>query len=85
MQSLVFGSRILLTKSFWSEQRFNPIEAKKLEGVKGFITLLPIEWTKGENNNHKYNPRLVTMLTTKEKEKMQQINANPLSLPTQNA
>ena len=27
---------------------------KLKDSVKGFITLLPIEWTKGENNNISY-------------------------------
>jgi phospholipase D1/2 len=45
--------------SFWSSPQFNAAAAAKLNGVKGFITLLPIEWTKGENNNLGYPTALV--------------------------
>ena len=46
-------------EAFWSESRFNPNEAFNLERVKGFITLLPIEWTQKENNNIRYHNALV--------------------------
>jgi len=46
-------------KDFWSQSRFNTNEAIKLEGVKGFTTLLPIEWTKKENNNMKFHTGLM--------------------------
>jgi phospholipase D1/2 len=38
----------------------NPTGAAKLTDVKGFITTLPIDWTKGENNNMGYHMALVT-------------------------
>lgn len=46
---------------FWSTPQFNASAAAKLTGVKGFITLLPIEWTMGENNNIGYATILVTV------------------------
>ncbi|BBP00016.1 hypothetical protein SFSGTM_07240 [Sulfuriferula nivalis] len=45
--------------SFWISSQFNATAAAKLNEVKGFITLLPIEWTKGENNNLGYPTALV--------------------------
>lgn len=52
-------SKMPFDEAFWSESRFNPSEAFKLEEVKGFITLLPIEWTKKENNNMKFHTALM--------------------------
>lgn len=43
---------------FWVQARHRPA-ATKLTQVKGYITLLPIEWTKGENNNFGYHTALV--------------------------
>lgn len=48
-------------KTFWPAPQFNASAAVKLTGVKGFITLLPIEWTMGENNNIGYATILVTV------------------------
>jgi phospholipase D1/2 len=45
--------------SFWTSPQFNATAATKLNEIKGFITLLPIEWTKGENNNLGYPTALV--------------------------
>ena len=44
---------------FWAKPRLMKITAN-LAQVKGYITLLPIEWTKGENNNIGYHTALVT-------------------------
>lgn len=44
--------------TFWDNARNNPAAAH-LTQVKGFITALPIEWTKGENNNFGYHTSLV--------------------------
>ena len=47
-------------KNFWLESRFNKADAVKLKAeIKGFITLLPIDWTNGENNNMNYAISLV--------------------------
>jgi phospholipase D1/2 len=46
-------------KEFWAMPQHNPAAAN-LAQVKGYITLLPIEWTKGENNNLGYHTALVT-------------------------
>ena len=47
-------------KDFWTQKRFNQDAAVKLKaGIKGFITLLPIDWTSGENNNMNYAISLV--------------------------
>jgi phospholipase D1/2 len=62
--------------SFWTSPQFNVTAAAKLNDVKGFITLLPIEWTKGENNNLGYPTELVGENKT---------NANPLQQPTATA
>jgi phospholipase D1/2 len=62
--------------SFWISSQFNATAAAKLNEVKGFITLLPIEWTKGENNNLGYPTELVGENKT---------NANPLQQPTATA
>jgi phospholipase D1/2 len=59
--------------SFWISSQFNATAAAKLNEVKGFITLLPIEWTKGENNNLGYPSALVVENKT---------NANPLQPET---
>ncbi|BBP02248.1 phospholipase D-like domain-containing protein [Sulfuriferula nivalis] len=67
-------------KAFWTNPQFNAaaaaqlaVTAAQLNEVKGFITLLPIEWTKGENNNLGYPTALVVENKT---------NANPLQQPT---
>lgn len=44
--------------AFWKAPQHNPAAAK-LTQVTGFITALPIEWTKGENNNFGYHMALV--------------------------
>jgi phospholipase D1/2 len=47
-------------KEFWLQRRFHKESATKLKaGIKGFITLLPIDWTNGENNNMNYAISLV--------------------------
>lgn len=46
-------------EKFWTKAQRTSKEASALEKVKGFITLLPIEWTKDENNNFGYHMGLV--------------------------
>jgi len=45
--------------TFWKEAKHMPAAAQLTE-VKGFITLLPIRWTEGENNKIPYHNALVT-------------------------
>jgi phospholipase D1/2 len=45
---------------FWKTPQHNPAAAADLKNVKGFITLLPIRWTEGENNRIPYHSMLVT-------------------------
>lgn len=59
-------------EKFWSQARFNEIAANKLDEIKGFITLLPIEWTKKENNNMRYHTGLVVKNEATEKNMPQQ-------------
>ena len=44
---------------FWTEPQHTPAAAN-LTQIMSYITLLPIEWTKGENNNLGYHTALVT-------------------------
>lgn len=46
--------------AFWNTPQHHPEAAKNLSEVKGFITLLPIHWTKGENNKIPYHNALIT-------------------------
>ena len=46
-------------REFWAKAQQKEAAAN-LSQVKGYITLLPIEWTKGENNNIGYHTALVT-------------------------
>lgn len=46
--------------AFWKSPQHNPEGAQKLSEVKGFLTLLPIYWTKGENNKIPYHNTLIT-------------------------
>ena len=43
---------------FW--QNYNINEEQKLKDIKGYITLVPIYWTKGENNAIPFHIRLLT-------------------------
>jgi phospholipase D1/2 len=52
-------------ENFWIKAPFNPNEAFKREEVKGFITLLPIGWTKGNKNNLGYASPLLVQVPTK--------------------
>ena len=61
-------------KAFWSAPQFNANAAAKLSGAKGFITLLPIEWTKRENNNIGYATILVTVNDKKTTNPLPQAN-----------
>jgi phospholipase D1/2 len=45
--------------AFWTAPQHSPSAAEQLPHVKGFITTLPIEWTKGENNNVGFHTALV--------------------------
>ena len=46
-------------KDFWSAPQFNADKVTGLNDIKGFITLLPIEWSKNENNNMKFHTGLM--------------------------
>lgn len=46
---------------FWKAPRHNPA-ATKLEEVKGFITFLPIHWTRNEDNKIPYHNSLLTKI-----------------------
>jgi phospholipase D1/2 len=46
-------------REFWSTRQ-HTASAANLAEVKGYITLLPIKWTTGENNNLGYHTALVT-------------------------
>jgi phospholipase D1/2 len=54
-------------ESFWSEKRFDAAAARMLDQVKGFITLFPVDWTRGENNNMNYAMALVALNDAKMK------------------
>jgi len=58
-------SKMPFDEDFWIKPSFNLEEAAKLAGVKGFITLLPIEWTKGNKNNLGYASPLLVQVPTK--------------------
>ncbi len=45
--------------AFWKAPQHNAPAAEQLAQVKGFITALPIQWTKGENNNFGYHTALM--------------------------
>ncbi|PZX25999.1 putative Phospholipase D [Cupriavidus phytorum] len=45
--------------AFWQKPRHEPAGVKLLESVTGFITSLPIHWTRGENNRFPYPTALV--------------------------
>ena len=42
---------------FW-KSRTDLASTSDLKGIKGFITLLPMRWTEGENNEFSYDPAL---------------------------
>jgi len=44
--------------AFWQNYDIN--QFTELQQIKGYITLLPIHWTEGENNAIPYHIRLVT-------------------------
>ena len=46
-------------EGFWATPQFTPYKADNLKEVKGFITLLPIEWTQKESNNIGYHMGVV--------------------------
>jgi phospholipase D1/2 len=46
-------------KDFWSRVEISSTEVAVLSNVKGFISSLPINWTRGENNNLGYHVNLV--------------------------
>ena len=58
-------SNMPFDENFWIKPPFNQNEAFNLEEVKGFITLLPIEWTKGNKNNLGYASPLLVQVPTK--------------------
>ena len=55
-----FNEELLMpfNEIFW--QNYNINEEQKLKDIKGYITLVPIHWTKGENNAIPFHIRLLT-------------------------
>jgi phospholipase D1/2 len=49
---------------FWTAKRHQPA-ASELKNIKGYITLLPWNWTEGEDNNSYYHSALFVNNTTK--------------------
>jgi phospholipase D1/2 len=45
---------------FWKKPQHNANAVTGLSDVKGFITLLPIHWTRNENNKIPYHNALLT-------------------------
>lgn len=62
---------------FWASTQHNS-SAVNLTQVKGYITLLPIAWTKGEYNNIGYHTWLVT---ENKKKAMPDASVNQAELP----
>jgi phospholipase D1/2 len=46
--------------TFWREPQHSPQGVAGLSNIKGFITLLPVKWTSGENNKIPYHNQLLT-------------------------
>ena len=63
-------------KEFWSEKRFVQTAVAALNGLQGFITLLPIEWTKGQNNNMGFNHVLIGAIEPKKDTEHVALNEN---------
>jgi phospholipase D1/2 len=58
--------RMPFNDAFWDKVQHNP-GAENLDGnVKGFITLLPLEWTKGEFNKFDYHAALISEIDPKQ-------------------
>lgn len=53
-------------EEFWKEPQYNP-EVKNLVKVKGFITALPVEWTRGENILIRYPTAIIVNNENKRK------------------
>ncbi|WP_139156245.1 phospholipase D-like domain-containing protein [Superficieibacter electus] len=47
------------SENFWNNYKGIVKNADKLSGVKGYITLLPVHWTEGENNLIDYHAALI--------------------------
>ena len=52
------GSFLPSQKEFWTDL-FIPKHPEKLSEIKGFITLIPLLWTRGENNRILYPTALI--------------------------
>jgi phospholipase D1/2 len=48
-------------EAFWEVPELGADAASKLNAIKGFITALPITWTRNQNNNLGYHSRLVAI------------------------
>jgi phospholipase D1/2 len=57
------ASSMPFQKEFWDKPRHNSKGVVDLENIKGFITALPIEWTKSENIHFSYPTDLVAKNT----------------------
>ncbi len=53
------SSSLPFEQSFWGLSRHNPQTGSNLRNIKGFITALPVHWTKGEKNHFLYPTSLV--------------------------
>jgi phospholipase D1/2 len=63
-------------KEFWATPQFTFNKTDGLNAIKGFITLLPIEWTKNENNNIGYHTAVVAMVEPDSKQQSEKMAAN---------
>jgi phospholipase D1/2 len=77
----VLGAPMPPQSEFWNKPRYTAAVAQ-LEQVKGFITALPVKWTKGENIWVRYPTALVAENEEAEKEKPVHIAAAEESRPT---
>lgn len=57
------ASPLPFQNEFWDAPRHTPSGVGKLNGIKGFITALPIHWTAGEMNRFKYATAMVVQNT----------------------
>jgi phospholipase D1/2 len=58
--------RMPFNKTFWDKAQHNPAAKNLDSNVKGFITLLPLEWTTGEFNKFDYHSALISKIEPKQ-------------------
>lgn len=69
------GSPMPFQAEFWDTPQHNAEGVAGLNQIKGFITALPIEWTKGENVRFEYPTALVA-----DREELPSMNSSPSSI-----